>query len=131
MEHVLIEYGSESVVMSWDGAQASAPIRVDGETTQYQTADTQHRTDRAVRLACCEAWSPVVDDDEDVDDDDEVVLWSDVAYRNVEKSDVKSWTNVASYVATTVLPSIQPPPRVPEFDEFEWDEDPLDGSLEE
>jgi len=53
---VEITYGGESVIMSWDGSEASAPIRVDGETTQYQTASARHRTANAVLLAARYAW---------------------------------------------------------------------------
>lgn len=53
---IRIEYGTDHVIMTWDGAQASAPIRVDGETTPYQTASARHRTDLAVALACRVAW---------------------------------------------------------------------------
>jgi len=42
--------GSDSVVVSADLAQASAPIRIDGEQTQYQVADARHDVERMMRL---------------------------------------------------------------------------------
>lgn len=55
-ENVTIKFGSDTVTMSWDGAQASAPILVDGEHTGYQTANARHRTAEAVRLAAGRVW---------------------------------------------------------------------------
>lgn len=56
VQQVRIEYGGETVTMSWDGAQASAPITVDGESTPYQTADARHSTAQAVRLVARYTW---------------------------------------------------------------------------
>lgn len=49
----------DSVRMTWAPEQASAPIRLDGGSTQYQTADSAHKIDRAVRLMCKLAWPDV------------------------------------------------------------------------
>lgn len=59
MTDVRIEYRDESIIMSWDGSQASAPIKIDGQVTQYQTADARHRTSLAVAIACRVAWPDV------------------------------------------------------------------------
>lgn len=56
MERIRITYGDETVTMEWDGAQASAPIYVDGEVTPYQTANARHRTDLAVALVARYVW---------------------------------------------------------------------------
>ena len=53
---IKITNGSDSVVMSWDAAQASAPIRIDGVTSQYQTADARHDLETAVRLVAAAVW---------------------------------------------------------------------------
>ena len=58
---VRITYGSDRIVMSWDGSEASAPIWLDGQSTQYQTADARHRLDRAVRLVCPLVWPEIRD----------------------------------------------------------------------
>jgi hypothetical protein len=87
---VKIKYGSNTIVMSWDGAQASAPILVNGEPTQYQTADARHRTQLAVALACLVAWPdvewPAVPSVGSIDlghwaEDNEA--WDDVSYETV------------------------------------------------
>lgn len=51
-----IQFGADTVVLSWDGSQASAPIRADGEDTGYQTADARHRVTEAVRLVAARTW---------------------------------------------------------------------------
>jgi hypothetical protein len=56
---IKIKYGSETVTLSCNLADASAPLVVDGEGTQYQTADARHRADLAVALACSVAWPDV------------------------------------------------------------------------
>lgn len=53
---VRIEYGGETVTMSWDASQAKEPIFVDGEQTPYQTANARHSTAQAVRLAARYSW---------------------------------------------------------------------------
>jgi len=58
---VRITFGGETLMMSWDGTEASAPIRLDGAPTQYQTADARHRVSEAVRLVCPLAWPEVRD----------------------------------------------------------------------
>lgn len=59
MKRIEITYVSDTVVMEWDGAEASAPICVDGLPTQYQTADARHRTQEAVRLVCRLMWGDI------------------------------------------------------------------------
>lgn len=54
--NVRITCGGETVTMTWDGAQASAPIKVDGVSTQYQTASARHLTGEAVRLVASHVW---------------------------------------------------------------------------
>lgn len=85
--NVRITYGSDTTIMTWDGAQAAATIYVDGQATQYQTADARHYLDRAVQLACRFAWGLVYDTAEGAIDDgvDPTVctIWSDVSYEVV------------------------------------------------
>jgi hypothetical protein len=59
MTKINITYGGETVTMTWDGANASAPILVDGETTPYQTADARHSTAKAVLCAAKVVWPEV------------------------------------------------------------------------
>ena len=80
METIEIIYGSDKVIMQWDGAQASAPIKLDGQATQYQTADARHRTADAVRLACRLAWPEVPSDSWDEGGE----AWDAMAYQVVE-----------------------------------------------
>lgn len=87
-ERVKITYG-ETVIMEWDGAQASAPIRVDGVSIGYQTADARHRTADAVRLAASKVWGPVYDTAEDAEADgrsasSEIVIWDDLEYETLD-----------------------------------------------
>lgn len=56
METVKITYDGRTVRMQFNGAQASAPIKLDGVSTQYQTADARHRTDWAVLLIASHVW---------------------------------------------------------------------------
>lgn len=77
---VKITYGGESITMSWDGSEASAPIKVDGESTPYQTADARHRADRAVRLAARLAWPDAGSFDEGSDE------WDDLAYKVLDEA---------------------------------------------
>ena len=79
IETIRITYGSDTVIMTWDGTQASAPIRVDGTSTQYQTADARHRTADAVRLVAGLVWSDVRDWSEGTE------AWDDLAYEQVEQ----------------------------------------------
>lgn len=53
---IKITYGSDTCTLTCDLAQASAPLVVDGRTTQYQTASARHRTQLAVALACSIVW---------------------------------------------------------------------------
>jgi len=46
---------SDDFEVEADLTQASAPIKVDGEATQYQTADCRHRLSELLTLAAC--WS--------------------------------------------------------------------------
>lgn len=56
MKTIKITYDGETIALKCDLAEASAPLIVDGEHTQYQTADARHRTTYAVALACQVAW---------------------------------------------------------------------------
>lgn len=55
-ETIKITFGGESVLMTWDGAEQSAPIKVDGAHINRQTADARHRTAAAVALAAAHVW---------------------------------------------------------------------------
>lgn len=85
---VRITYAGETVTMTWDGAQASAPILVDGDATGYQTADARHRTGAAVRLACSRVWGKVYETREDAETDghaadSHVTIWDYVEYETL------------------------------------------------
>lgn len=90
MAQIKITYGTESVVMSWDGAQASAPILADGDSTPYQTADARHRTALAVALVCRTVWPevewPRVPLTGSVPDDwsEGCEAWDDISYEPVQ-----------------------------------------------
>lgn len=77
-ERVKITYGSDTIIMTWDGAQASAPILVDGIQYQYQTADARHKTGEAVRLAASIAWPDVRDWSAGSE------AWDDLEYETLE-----------------------------------------------
>ena len=81
METIEITYGSDKVTMTWNGAEASAPIKLDGNATQYQTADARHRTAEAVRLMCRLAW-PEVSWDEGGE------AWDEMSYAPVREATV-------------------------------------------
>lgn len=87
-ETVAIHYGSDTVEMTWDGAHASAPICIDGDSTQYQTADARHRTEAAVRLCCRLCWGPVYDTEEGAEangmDPGRCCIWDEVEYETVD-----------------------------------------------
>ena len=89
-ERIRITYGSDMATMEWDGAQASAPIVVNGEPTQYQTADARHRTDSAVRLACAVLWGPLYETEEEAAEAGlsagraNICVWDDVEYETIE-----------------------------------------------
>ncbi len=56
---VTISYGGENVTMTWDGADATAPILVDGSDTGRQTSSARHRRPLAVAIACKFTWPEV------------------------------------------------------------------------
>lgn len=56
MTTIKITYGGESVTLTCDLAQASAPLLVDGEPIGRQTADARHRAANAVLLAARATW---------------------------------------------------------------------------
>ena len=56
MQTITITYGDETATLTCDLADASAPLRVDGDATPYQTADARHRVSLAVALACRTVW---------------------------------------------------------------------------
>ncbi len=84
-ERIRITYCGETALLEWDGAQASAQLRVDGVSIGYQTADARHTTSRAVRLACAKIWGPVYETAEDARADgrgpsDAITVWDDVEF---------------------------------------------------
>jgi hypothetical protein len=86
MARYSLTVGSTTVVVEYDGSQASAPIVVDGVSTQYQTADARHHTDAAMRLAASVAFGAVYETVADALADgrrpgvDSIVIWDDVEY---------------------------------------------------
>jgi hypothetical protein len=60
-QQIKFTYGSTSGVITWDGADASAPILLDGDSTGYQTADASHRLSNAVELVLSKAFGEHVD----------------------------------------------------------------------
>ena len=58
MTTIRVSFGSDSdtITVTCNLAEASAPICIDGEATQYQTASARHRADLAVALACRVTW---------------------------------------------------------------------------
>lgn len=58
-ETVRVTYAGATITMTWNGAQASAPILVDGGSIGRQTADARHRTALAVALAAASCWPEV------------------------------------------------------------------------
>lgn len=60
---VLITVGSDTITMTWNGAEATAPILLDGVATGYQTADARHDLERAAHLAVERAFGPVAWDE--------------------------------------------------------------------
>ena len=59
MTTIRVSFGSDTITVICDLAEASAPICIDGEATQYQTASARHRVDLAVALACRVAWPEI------------------------------------------------------------------------
>lgn len=80
---VKIRYAGERVTLTWEPAQASAPIRVDGASTGYQTADARHGTRNAVQIACQYTWPEVFGTLSVGDDWDGVPAWDDVSYETL------------------------------------------------
>ncbi len=56
MTTINMTYEGETATLTCDLSQASAPLVVNGQHTQYQTADARHRTIYAVALACRVVW---------------------------------------------------------------------------
>lgn len=50
----------DMIVIRFDGAQAAAPVTVNGQSTQYQVADFRHRTLEAVKTLAREHGADVV-----------------------------------------------------------------------
>jgi hypothetical protein len=90
MTNVRIKFGGETVTMSWNGGEASAPIQVDGEEIGHRSADARHRTALAVALACRHRWPeadwPTIPATGPVSDDwcDGSDAWAEVAYETEE-----------------------------------------------
>lgn len=60
MTAVRITYLNNTVTMTWDGSDATAPILVDGVQTGRRTASARHRTPLAVAIACRHAWPEIL-----------------------------------------------------------------------
>lgn len=56
MTTIEITYGGETITLTCDLAEASAPLVVDGSPISYQTADARHRLPLAVALAARATW---------------------------------------------------------------------------
>ena len=67
----------DSLSLTCDLSQAAAPLIVDGEGTQYQTADARHSLQRAARLAVKlqgnEWWQGDDYDDDEAEADDDYI----------------------------------------------------------
>lgn len=91
---IKITYRNETIILTCDLSQASAPLIVDGEVTPYQTASARHRTDLAVALAARYAWPesewPEVPATGSIPDDwseraeDEYEAWAELEYSTVD-----------------------------------------------
>lgn len=90
MHTIKITYGNETAILTCNLADASAPLRVDGDATPYQTADARHRVSLAVALACRTVWPevdwPVIPATGSVDPDAVLVgeAWDEMVYETVE-----------------------------------------------
>jgi hypothetical protein len=60
-QQIKFTYGNTQGVITWNGAEASAPILLDGDSTGYQTADASHRLSTAVELVLSKAFGEHVD----------------------------------------------------------------------
>ncbi len=80
---VTICYGGENVTMTWDGADATAPIFVDGVDTGRQTASVRHRRPFAVAIACKFTWPEVAWPSVSASDLEPTEAWDEMSY----------WTN--------------------------------------
>ena len=91
MDTIKITYGGETVRLTCNLSEASAPLKVDGVTTQYQTADARHRTAFAVLLAASVAWPGVQWPDcprfggDDVQDNE---AWDELEYTTLSEQEV-------------------------------------------
>ena len=85
-ERISVRCGTDESILEWDGAQAAAPIIVDGEATRWQTADARHSLARAVRLVCADLWGPVYETEANAKAAgrepgvDMITIWDDVEY---------------------------------------------------
>lgn len=84
---IRIAHAGDTAILSCDLSDASAPLVVDGDVTQYQTADARHRTHLAVALAASVAWPdetwPEVTGDHPISDD-ATDAWSALEYETVD-----------------------------------------------
>lgn len=89
MQTIKITYGGETAILTCDMTSASAPLRVDGDATPYQTADARHRVPLAVALACRTVWPeadwPVIPAIGSVDPDAVLVgeAWDEMEYETL------------------------------------------------
>jgi len=89
MTKIRMTYGGETATILCDLSQATAPLVVNGQHTQYQTADARHRIIYAVALACRVVW-PEADwptpagGDVPTDWGNDSDAWAALAYQTVE-----------------------------------------------
>lgn len=91
MQTIKISYRGETIRLTCDLTDASAPLTVDGCETPYQTADARHRAALAVALACRHAWPevewPEVPATGPVDTSawDACEAWAEMEYETIEE----------------------------------------------
>ena len=90
MQTIKIIHNDETAILTCNLADASAPLRVDGDATPYQTADARHRVSLAVALACRTVWPesdwPVIPATGSVDPGAVLVgeAWDEMEYETIE-----------------------------------------------
>ena len=90
---IKITHGGETVTLTANLTEASAPLVVDGSEIGRQTADARHRTDLAVALAARAVWPesewPGVPSTGSIGDDwsEGCEAWDDLEYTTISKAD--------------------------------------------